>query len=401
MSFELIPISNLGKVTTGKTPSKSQPDFYGNLYPFVSPAEVVNSENLLEAQVFLSENGAKHANLVPKDSVLVTCIGNLGRVGIAEEVLATNQQINTVTFNEELIFYKYGFYALKNLKRTLQHIAPSTTVPIIKKSLFEEQCIPVPKLETQKQIAAVLDKAEALKQKRQQALALADDYLRATFLDLFGDPITNPKGWRNEKLGNVIELLTDYHANGSYQLLKENVTLLNEPDFAYMVRTTDLEKSDFRTQVKYIDESAYNFLEKTKVYGGEIIINKIGSAGAVYLMPQLNRPVSLAMNQFMLRLKSNVSNIFIFYLLKTNGIELEIKKRVQGAVTKTITKDAVRDIPIYIPEPSLQNKFEQIVKKVETLKAKMHTSETEIDHLAKSLSQKAFRGELIQPDQLA
>ena len=70
----------------------------------------------------------------------------------------------------------------------------------------------------------------------------------------------------HDKLENIISLLTDYHANGSYASLNNNVTLLDKPGYAYMVRSTDLENLDFDSSVKYVDKHAYNFLKKTKLY---------------------------------------------------------------------------------------------------------------------------------------
>ena len=66
--------------------------------------------------------------------------------------------------------------------------------------------IPLPPLAEQKRIAAILDKADAIRRKRQQAIQLADDFLRAVFLDMFGDPVTNPKGWEIAELGSISEV---------------------------------------------------------------------------------------------------------------------------------------------------------------------------------------------------
>ncbi len=133
---------------------------------------------------------------------------------------------------------------------------------------------------------------------------------------MFGDPVSNPKGWEKVDFGNFITVLTDYHSNGSYETLRDHVTLKNEPDYALMVRTTDLESNNFVEGVNYIDERAYNHLSKSKVYGGEIIMNKIGSAGKVYRMPKLNRPVSLGMNAFLLRFNDTINDVFLYFSLQ-------------------------------------------------------------------------------------
>jgi len=76
--------------------------------------------------------------------------------------------------------------------------------------------------------------------------------------------------WREVRLGEILEVLTDYHSNGSYKILKENVSLLDEKDFAVMIRTTNFEKNDFSENLKYITEQAYIFLGKSKVFPGDI-----------------------------------------------------------------------------------------------------------------------------------
>ena len=214
---------------------------------------------------------------------------------------------------------------------------------------------------------------------------------------MFGDPSKNKKGWDIYEIDEYLEFLTDYHSNGSYESLRDNVTLLDSPNYALMVRTTDLENNNFEKDVKYIDEHAYNYLEKSKVFGGEIIINKIGSAGKVYLMPFLNKPVSLAMNQFLLRFDQNkVNHIFLYNLLSTPYMEIKIKEKVRGAVTKTITKDAIRKINIIVPPIEVQNQFADFVKQVDKLKFEMEQSLKELENNFNSLMQKAFKGELFE-----
>ena len=160
------------------------------------------------------------------------------------------------------------------------------------------------------------------------------------------------------RLGDLIEVLTDYHANGAYKKLKENVELLDDEDYALMVRTTNFENNDFNDSVKYINEHAYNFLEKSKVYPNDLIMNKIANAGSIYLMPDLQRPVSLAMNLFLIRINEKLANpVYVYLYLKIN--EQYVKQFANGSVTKTITKEAVRNLEIFIPSRAEQDAIVQ------------------------------------------
>jgi type I restriction enzyme, S subunit len=255
--------------------------------------------------------------------------------------------------------------------------------------------IPVPSVSEQERVIDILDKAEIIRNKRRETLRLADQFLKSTFLEMFGDPKKENR-WNLIDFGEIIEVLTDYHANGSYEILRNHVELKSTPDYALMVRTTDLENNNFTDDVKYISKEAYEFLQKSKVYGGEIIINKIGSAGNVYLMPDLNRPVSLGMNAFLLRFNEQAISVYIYYLLTSVYGKGIINHKVKGAVTKTIRKDAIRSLKIPLPPIVLQQKFADLVQKVERLNAQQRASAIELDNLFHSLMQRAFRGELFK-----
>lgn len=206
-----------------------------------------------------------------------------------------------------------------------------------------------------------------------------------------------PKSWIWVRLGDVIDLLTDYHANGSYETLKKHVTLLDIPDYSYMIRTTNFEKNDFNTLMKYITKDAYDFMNKSKLFGGEILINKIGNAGSVYYMPHLNHPASLAMNLFLLRIIKNVDSRYIYYHLCSSFSTKDIKQYVKGVTTKSIDKKSINSIKIALPPLQEQ---QEIVRILDCLFEKEKRARElcgvieKIDLMKKAILARAFRGEL-------
>ena len=170
----------------------------------------------------------------------------------------------------------------------------------------------------------------------------------------------------NMKLGEIISCLTDYHANGGYKTLKENVTLLDSPDYAVMIRTKNFEQNDFKDDLKYINEHAYNFLSKSKVFTNDILMNKIANAGSVYCMPKLDQPVSLAMNLFLIRINKDLAEQkYIYYYLKCN--EKYVKSFANGAATNTITKQSVKNLEVLLPSRLIQRKIIKIIYNYEQL----------------------------------
>ncbi|MEK7186255.1 MAG: restriction endonuclease subunit S [Patescibacteria group bacterium] len=169
------------------------------------------------------------------------------------------------------------------------------------------------------------------------------------------------KSLKNKSLGEVLEILTDYHANGSYSILKNYGKIQLELDYALMVRAVDLQNSNFEDDVRYVSESSYGFLKKTKIFGNELIIDKIGNAGSVYFMPKLNRPVTLGMNLFMLRLKKGFDSRFVYIFLNSKYGKLLIYRRVTGTNPSSIDKNSVRSIQIPIFSIEDQSKIGQLV----------------------------------------
>ena len=210
-----------------------------------------------------------------------------------------------------------------------------------------------------------------------------------------------PKGWIWCKVRNLISDLTDYHANGSYEVLKENIELKDDPDYALMVRATNFEKNNFESDQKYINKSAYEFLSKSKLFGGEILVGKIGNAGKVYFMPYLNRPASLAMNLFCLRFEG-LRSTFIYNQLMSARASEQINSYVKGVGNPTIDKKALRSIDIALPceaeQEYLIEKIGNIFSQIERVETEIQTNLDKSEILRQSILKKAFSGQLVPQD---
>ena len=331
--------------------------------------------------------------LVKKGSLLIALSGaTTGKMGVyfEDKIAYLNQRICSVYTKKEDVHQEYLVYFLKSMQKKIIKNSYGGAQPNISSRWIENIKIKVPDIRVQKKISKRLELLGNNIDYRKKQLNYLKELSKSLFTRMFGDIKTNSKNWEIKKFHEIISILTDYHANGSYKILKDNVELLDFKEYALMIRTTDLENNNFIQGVKYINEKAYNFLKKTKIFGGELIINKIGSAGNVYLMPYLNIPVSLGMNQFMIRLKKDYSNIFYYKLLTTEYYTNVIKSNVQGAVTKTITKEAIKNIDIIIPPIELQNKFAERVEKIEKLKFEIEKSIEIAQNLYDSLISKYF-----------
>ena len=249
--------------------------------------------------------------------------------------------------------------------------------------------VPLPSIEKQHEILSQIHRVRSIIRNREEQISKLDDLIKARFVEMFGDPKTNDKGFIKSPMGEYMTLLTDFSSNGSYKTLDSGVTMFDEPNYAWIVRTTDLESGDM-SSIKYIDENAYELLSKSKVFGGEIIMNKIGSAGKVYLMPKIDMPASLGRNAFMFRYDDRINVRFLFEQLVSEYGQYEIQQYVRGAVTKTITKDDARAVKIIVPEKELQDEYVKFVTQVDNSKLIVQKSLHETQLLFDKLMQQYF-----------
>ena len=189
---------------------------------------------------------------------------------------------------------------------------------------------------------------------------------------------------------DIVEYMGDIGSNGANKVVVDHLEMKDEEDYAMMVRFTNFTKNDFTDDVKYVSKEAYDFFKKSQIFGGELIICKIGSAGQNYVMPYLNRPVSLGLNQIMVRIKDNILMPYLYQYLHTDYGEFLISGCINGAVTKTITKTELKKIPVMLPPMELQNEFAEFVHQVNKSKLKVEESLKKLETLQKSLMQQYF-----------
>ncbi|BDX03466.1 type I restriction modification enzyme protein S [Marinomonas pontica] len=390
--WPMVSIKSVSTVVTGKTPSKKEADNFGGNIPFVTPVELGKEPYVYSSSQTITEKGAKAIKLVPKNSVLVCCIGSLGKTAIAGCEVGTNQQINSVIFDEGKVFPKYGYYALNRLKSLMVSLAPSTTVAIINKSNFEALEIPLPPLEEQKRIAAILDKADAIRRKRQQAIKLADEFLRSVFLDMFGDPVINPKGWEEKAL---LSLVIGKFQNGAYfpkeEYSDEGVEMVHMADAFYDV----IQRGSLKRVLASDTDIAKYGLTYEDLMISRRSLNYEGAAKPS-LIPNSDEP--LIFESSMIRITPDKSQVDIRYLFQYLSDSLVkdhfIRKFVTGATIKGISQKNLEQVRILVPPMKLQRKFTDIVNKLAVTSIKLKVSEENTVDIFNGLSQKAFTGKL-------
>lgn len=392
MSWPLVAIKDVAKVITGKTPSKLEDDNFGGEIPFITPSELSGSIYVSDSPQTITEKGASKLKLVPRDAVMVCCIGSLGKLAIAAREVATNQQINSVIFDKDKVYPKYGYYCLSRLKPIMESLASSTTIAIINKSNFESLEIPLPSLTQQKRIADILDKADAIRHKRQQVLRITDELLHAVFLDMFGNPVTNSKGWMIVSLGDVLESIesgksprceTRRAAQDEWGVLKLGaVTKCN-----YLVGENKAVLPDFVPDPRY--EVKKNDLLFTRKNTYELV-------AAVALVEDTRSKLLLPDLIFRLNTNNRVDKYFLWKLLSNRSMRSKVQSLASGAAGSmpNISQANLKKLNIILPPIEKQRQFQNICKDGALLKNRVEQFVNDQSDLFASLNQQAFSGRL-------
>jgi type I restriction enzyme S subunit len=396
--MEKVKLKELCFMQSGGTPSRRKLEYYVGDIPWakISDLEKTKDGYISYTEEHISIEALKSINnrFFKSGTLLLAMYGSVGKTAITKIDLTTNQAILGINIlDKSKLDIKYLRFWFTTIKEQLLDRAVGVALANISLGIVKELEILLPPLPTQQKIAAILDKADELRQYNKQLIEKYEALTQSLFLDMFGDPVKNEKGWEKKKLGEFIETLVDVGSNGANDWVSKNIQMKDTEDYAVMIRTTNLSKNEFYKNLKFISKETYDLFKKTKVYGGEIIMNKIGSAGDFWLMPNLNRPVSLGLNQLMITFK-NLEKMFFFYYFSTDFGKKLIKSKLNGATTKSITKTALRELEIYSTPIELQNQFAERVQAIETQKQQAQEALEKSEQLFQGLLQQAFKGEL-------
>ena len=272
-------------------------------------------------------------------------------------------------------------YYLKSeiVQRNLMKRQVGSAQSVVNTSVLKSWEIPLPPLDEQKRIAAILDKADAIRRKRQQAIQLADDFLRSVFLDMFGEPVTNPKGWDNYRMGDVIEF------KGGQQPPKD--TFIYEPQDGYerLIQIRDFKSDKFPT---YIPKDKAKRLFKED----DVMIARYGPP-----VFQILRGLKGSYNVALMKAipKKNILKSFIFHLLQIAAYHDVVVANSERTAGQTgVNLELLNNLNLPLPPVDEQEKVVKLIELIEKLVARKKEHYTEAVQLFNSLSQKAFAGQL-------
>jgi len=391
-----VPLGELCSVIAGGTPARAVSSYYGGSIPWVKIGDMLQGE-VSRTQETITESGLENstAKLLPAGTVLISIFATIGRTAILDVEAATNQAIAGLTpYDPEILLPKYLRRYLDSTVEQLSAQARGVAQVNINSKILKKIKIPLPPPDAQRSVLAILGRADELRAKRRQAIALLDDLTRSIFLDMFGDPVSNIRSWPVAILGDLLSGITsgksptclDRSARvGEWGVLKlgaitrcvyqpsENKALPpnTSPDERFEVHPGDVLFSRKNTR-ELVAASA--FVEETP---------------AKLLLPDL-------IFRFEIREDAPLIPHYLHRLLIQPSQRCKIQDLAGGSAASmlNISKNRLSRVEIPLPPADLQREFSERILMIEKLIKSHNVDLGKLDRLFASLQQRAFRNEL-------
>ena len=356
-----------------KSKIKAGDGLESGIYPFYTSSEI-QSKYLNDYQ-----NGS---------GCLVFGTGGKASVHFTKTKFATSTDcISIQPKNPQELFGEYVFQYLKGNIEILETGFKGAGLKHISKKYLSEIKIPLPPLDDQKRIAYLLGKVEGIINRRKQHLQQLDVLLKSVFLEMFGDPMRNEKGWEKKKIDDFADVRIGPFGSllHSEDYIENGIPLINP---CHMVNGEIIPD-----QTQTITIEKYQELESYQLKFNDIVVARRGEIGRCALVRN-NTPLFCGTGGMFIRITTDYYPLLLQYQIYNTSLKEYLLSKAKGVTMKNLNSTTLGNLEVLYPPITLQNQFAAIVQKVESLKARYQYSLSNIENLYGALSQKAFKGEL-------
>jgi len=376
----------LGKISTiiaGQSPPSSTYNSKGNGLPFFQ-GKADFGELYPTTRIWCN----KPAKIAEAGDILISVRAPVGPTNVCNERCCIGRGLSALRPGSKLIA-KYLLFYLRYIEPTLSSRGRGSTFHAITQNELKELFVPLVSIENQKRIVAILDKADALRQKRKQALALLDELLRSTFLEMFGDPNKNQNSWCVKEIGEIctVTKLAGFEYTKYVKYSAEGEVIV--------IRGLNIKEGKLKLDnIHYIDKKTSDLLIRSKLFKNDVVMTYIGvNIGDVAIIDKSNK-YHLAPNVAKITPKNfdKLNSIYLMRCLEFN--RMQFQKYTTNTAKQALNMGNIRQLKIPIPPIELQNRFAKIVEQTEATKVRMQQSLQELENQFQALLQRAFKGEL-------
>ena len=355
-----VKLGDIFEIGSGGTPSKSCPEYYGGDIPWVKTGDL-KSEYIYGVEDFITEDGLGNssAKMYEEDTVLIAMYGaTIGATSILKISACTNQACAAFKRSDKVI-PEYLYYFLKSQKEKFVKDGVGGAQPNISAGYLKKVEMELLSIREQRTIVDILNIIENIANKRKQEIIALDNLIKARFVEMFGDMVTNPNGWKKVLLGEACDVRDGTHDSPQYY--SEGYPLVTS-------KNVNGGKIDF-TDCSLICKEDYNKInQRSKVDYGDILMPMIGTVGNPVIV-DIDGEFAIK-NVALIKFRDNsaVINSFVKTLLESDYFDRAVISKVRGGTQKFISLGDIRKLEICLPPISVQEQFADFVHQVDKSK---------------------------------
>lgn len=356
-----IKLGALVSITGGGTPDRSDPAFWGGAIPWATVKDFKTLEISATTEHITTEglNGSA-ANLIAAGSIIVATRMALGKAAINTNPVAINQDLKALrVLDPKVVDRDYLFRFILSKATYLESQGQGATVKGITLNVLRDLDVPVPPIREQKRIAAILDKADSLRRRRKEAIRLADEFLRAAFGDLFGDPMANDKGLPVRLLGDVCR----FYAGNS---LPTGEPFKGQIGGVLHIKVGDMNLPGNEADIHIAREWSSSGAGGIIAPEGAVLIPKRGGAIATNKKRVLRRSCALDPNLMAIGAGDELREEVLLEWFK----QFDLSSISSGSAVPQLNKGDLAPLKITVPPLAMQDRFVQVARKVKSLLAR-------------------------------
>ena len=394
MTKNMVRLGDICTVVSGSTPKTNISEYWDGDIKWITPAELNEDSFYLHDSVrHITDLGKEKTGLtyMPSGTVILSSRAPIGKTAIAACEMCCNQGFKNLICSDK-IFNEYLYFFLSAKTEFLNSLGRGATFKEISKAIVENIMIPLPGIEDQKQIAARFVQIEDLIRLRKEQLQQLDQLVKSRFIELFGDPVENPKHLPVKALKQLSVLITNGNTpkGGSENYVPKGILFIRSQN----VWRNRIELDD----VAFIDEKTHHSLRKSSLKHKDILITKTGrintensSLGRAALYLGEDDSANINGHVYLVRLDGSVVPEYVITILTSEAYRKYIRKVCVGGIDKRqINLDQVEEFPIILPPVKDQTEFATFVEHTDKLKLAVTEALAELETLKKSLMQQYF-----------
>ena len=378
--WEIKKLGEVCEIQGGSTPKRTESSFWDNgTYPWFTIEDIREQGHIiLDTKQKITKVAWDKMRIFPKDTILLCCTASLGEYAITQIPLSSNQQFNGLMIKDRnYLSPMYLMHYCSTLKNTLLSLSGKATIDFVSAEKVRQIPISIPPLVEQEKIVEELDCLSGVIEKKKQQLKELDALAQSIFYTMFGDPITNEKGWEVKKLGEVCEDKKKIFRASKKCALDDVINYID-------ISAIDNINNVINIPTPYIFEEAPSRAQQV-VRLGDVIVSMVRPNLKNIAIVNCNYDNLIASSGFcVLRARKEMTIPFLFYIVKSDAFTMYLMDRVSGANYPAVRESDITDYISIIPPITLQQGFADKIEAIEKQKELIKQSITETEELFNS-----------------